>query len=586
MPNFKTRHNVILQTAQLGGWVRFHSPQQVIEINAVRDVAAGLNYVEKEVNNRGWYAAGFISYEASPAFDDAFKVRQQKDMFPLLWFGLYKKPDRIAVPKASSMPRYRMTRWRPSIGFPRYKKHIDEIKEHIANGETYQVNYTLRLTSSFQGNEWEFFCDLAASQQADYPAFVDTGRYAICSASPELFFTLDKNRLVSRPMKGTVARGYTVHRDNEQSHWLASSEKNRAENIMIVDMVRNDMGRIAERASVSVPRLFECERFPTLWQMTSTVVCTTRKPVSAIMAALFPCASITGAPKISTMRIIKGLERESRGAYTGCIGYIAPIRRAQFNVAIRTAVIDKKENSASYGAGSGIVWPSEAAEEYAESLIKAAVLTRRFPAFSLLETMLWTPRTGYFLLGRHLRRLSDSASYFGFSFSLQCILRRLPGFAQSLPRLPHRVRLLLDKNGTISLEAAEIKVRKNGGCVRLKLGKQPVDSGDCFLYHKTTNRSVYEKAMARLSGCDDVLLYNERGEITETCMANIVVALDKRLITPPLDCGLLGGTMRAHLAARHSIHEGVILKRDLKRAEAIFTINSVRKWRKAIIVAD
>ena len=586
MPNFETLHNVILQTAQPDGWMRFHSPQQIIEINSHRDVEAGLKYIEEEVNNRGWYAAGFISYEASPAFDDSFKVRRQKDKFPLLWFGLYKKPLRIAAPKPSSLPRYRIRQWRPSIGFPRYKRHIEAIKERIAKGETYQVNYTMRLFSSFQGSVWDFFCDLAASQQAGYTAFIDTGRYAICSASPELFFTLHKNRLVCRPMKGTVARGHTLRQDNEHARWLASSEKNRAENIMIVDMVRNDMGRIAEVASVCVPRLFECERFPTLWQMTSTVACTTRKPVFDIIAALFPCASITGAPKVSTMRIIKGLEGEHRGAYTGCIGYIAPGRRAQFNVAIRTAVIDKKERSASYGVGGGIVWQSDPAEEYAESLIKAAVLFRRFPAFSLLETMLWTPQAGYFLLGRHLRRLSDSASYFGFTISIQGIRRRLVMAAQSFSRLPHRVRLLCDKNGNISVQGMGIKERNNNGCIRLSLAQQPVDSGDCFLYHKTTNRPEYEKAMARRNGCDDVLLYNERGEITETCIANVVVLFGKKLITPPLACGLLGGTMRANLLARHAIIEGVVLKRDLKRATAIFTINSVRKWQKAIIAAD
>jgi para-aminobenzoate synthetase/4-amino-4-deoxychorismate lyase len=584
--NFKTQNNVIMHDAQSKHWLRFHSPKQVIEIKNVSEVTAGLKYIEDEVNEHGLYAAGFLSYEAAPAFDEAFVVNKHPKGFPLLWFGLYRKPDRIAAPKPPAVSRYRIQHWRPSIGFAGYKRNIEDIKECIARGETYQVNYTLRFSSSFSGNAWDFFRDLNASQQADYSAFVDIGRYAICSASPELFFSLNKNRLVSRPMKGTAARGLSLEKDNEQLRWLASSKKNRAENIMIVDMVRNDMGRVAKHESVTVPLLCECERFPTVWQMTSTVQCATTRPVADIMAALFPCASITGAPKISTTGIISRLEKCGRGIYTGCIGFIAPRRRAQFNVAIRTAIIDRKANKAMYGAGGGIVWQSDAAEEYGECRTKAAVLTKRFPEFSLLETMLWTPPSGYFLLGRHLSRLHGSASYFGFSIDMGGVRLRLERLAQSLPSLPHRVRLLVDKSGHTRCEAAEIPRTKTHGVLRLALARRPVDSADCFLYHKTTHRDVYEKARAELSGFDDVLLYNERGEITETCIANIVVMLGKKLITPAMTCGLLGGTMRAHCLARHTICEGVIRRGDLARAEAVYTINSVRKWQKAVIAAD
>jgi para-aminobenzoate synthetase/4-amino-4-deoxychorismate lyase len=582
----KTKNSVILHNAQNGHWLHFRSPKQVIEINTVEKIVSGLKYIEDEVNNRGLYAAGFLSYEAGPAFDEAQKVRKKNDAFPLMWFGLYGKPQQIPPPKASSSAPYRLNRWKPGIRYESYIKNIKIIKDRIARGETYQVNYTYKLKTSFLGNEWDFFCDIAANQQAEYSAFIDTGRYALCSASPELFFSLHKNKLVCRPMKGTAARGCTTLQDREQSRWLASSEKNKAENIMIVDMVRNDLGRIAKQSSVRVPRLFECERFPTVWQMTSTVACTTFARVADIMAALFPSASITGAPKVSTMRIISRQEKESRGVYTGCIGYIAPLRTAQFNVAIRTAVIDKTENKAFFGVGGGITCLSDPADEYEECLIKAAVLTKRSPAFSLLETMLWTPNAGYFLLSRHLRRLSDSASYFGFRLNVLRVRQRLSGLAQSLPRMPHKVRLLVNKNGAIACAAAKIDSVKKAGPVRLARATHAVDPADCFLYHKTTHRPVYEKALAECNGCDDVLLYNKHGEITETCIANVVVLLDKRLITPPLNCGLLGGTLRAQLLSRHAICEGVITQRDLKLAKAIYTINSVRKWREAIIAAD
>jgi para-aminobenzoate synthetase / 4-amino-4-deoxychorismate lyase len=304
------------------------------------------------------------------------------------------------------------------------------------------------------------------------------------------------------------------------------------------------------------------------------------------MAALFPCASITGAPKVSTMGIISRLEKSGRGIYTGCIGYIAPGRRAQFNVAIRTAVIDKKTNKATYGAGGGIVWQSDPAAEYGECCLKAAVLTRRFPSFSLLETMLWTPQNGFFLLIRHLGRLHGSASFFGFNIDMRRVRSRLNMLARSLPLRPHRVRLLVDKSGMIVCKAIPLCTPEKGAVIRLALARRPVDSTDCFLYHKTTHRDVYEQARAERTGFDDVLLYNEREEITESCIANVAVLLDKKLVTPPQTCGLLGGTMRAHCLARHEVCEGVIRRGDLARAEAFYTINSVRKWQKAVIAAD
>ena len=288
----------------------------------------------------------------------------------------------------------------------------------------------MRLNSEFSGGEWDFFLNLAQTQNK-YAAYIDTGRYVICSASPELFFKLDGNKIYSHPMKGTAKRGRTTLEDKEQAEWLHNSLKNRAENVMIVDMIRNDLGRIAEIGSVQVPELFTIEKYPTLFQMTSTVQAKTNASLDEIFSALFPCASITGAPKVSTMNIIAELETTPRKIYTGSIGYISPNRKAQFNVAIRTALIDRENKTAEYGVGGGIVWDSTSADEYSEALLKARVLTERPRTFDLIETLLWTPEDGYFLREKHIARMQDSAEYFGFPFSREEFEHQLDQLAEA-----------------------------------------------------------------------------------------------------------------------------------------------------------
>ncbi|MDP2777697.1 MAG: anthranilate synthase component I family protein, partial [Anaerolineales bacterium] len=300
--------------------------------------------VERLVNSNNWHAAGFVSYEAAPAFDHALRVRNAAD-FPLMWFGLYSEPRVVTSAEvflnASKLGSLGSPKWQLTVERESYNTAIEKIKDYIARGRTYQVNYTMRLNSEFNGKEWDFFLNLAQSQNK-YAAYIDTGRYVICSASPELFFKLEGDKIYSRPMKGTVKRGRTTREDIEQAEWLYHSTKNRAENVMIVDMLRNDLGRIAEIGSVHVPELFTVEKYPTLFQMTSTVQARTKASLTEIFSALFPCASITGAPKVSTMKIISELETTPRKIYTGSIGYISPNRKAQFNVAIRTALIDKE----------------------------------------------------------------------------------------------------------------------------------------------------------------------------------------------------------------------------------------------------
>jgi para-aminobenzoate synthetase/4-amino-4-deoxychorismate lyase len=556
-------------------WLYFSNPQRVICAERLGDVRDALRETEQLVEENNWHAAGFISYEAAPAFDNALRVLSDGG-FPLLWFGLYPEPMVLKTSEVfKDLRGFRALDWQPSIDRESYNTAIEKVKDHIARGRTYQVNYTMRLNAEFSGGEWEFFQQLAQSQNK-YAAYIDTGRFVICSASPELFFKLSGDKIYSRPMKGTVKRGRTTGEDQEQSEWLKSSLKNRAENVMIVDMIRNDLGRIAQTGSVQVPDLFTIEKYPTLFQMTSTVQAKTSATMDEIFSALFPCASITGAPKVSTMNIIAELETTPRKLYTGSIGFISPNRRAQFNVAIRTAIIDRETQSAEYGLGGGIVWDSTSADEYSEALLKARVLTETPRPFELLETLLWTTEDGFFLREKHLARMQDSADYFGFPFSSAEFENQIDGLAKHF-KSPQRVRVLLDKFGQFKIETRDFQAQEK--VFKIRLAEKPVDSKNVFLFHKTTQREMYPPVSA---GFDDLLLWNENDELTEFTIGNLVVELDGELFTPPISCGLLAGTFRSHLLGTGKIRERVIRKDELARCSKVFLVNSVRKWVKVL----
>lgn len=572
---------VILRDAASGAWLHFREPVEVLVAYRLEEVKPDLQYIERRVQQEGLYAAGFLSYEAAPAFDPALRTRPARD-FPFLCFGLYQQALPFPMPSTSSAT-YLLGEWSPSVNIEEYCQGVDRIKGLIARGETYQVNYTFRLRTVFRGDPWPFFLRLIQAQEAGYGAYVDTGRHVLCCASPELFFRVEGHQVIARPMKGTVGRGPTLTQDLKLAHWLSSSEKNRAENVMIVDMIRNDLGRIAKTGSVQVPSLWEIERYPTLWQMTSTIAAQSEAPLTEIMAALFPSASVTGAPKVRTMSIIADLESSPRYAYCGCIGFLAPARIAQFNVTIRTVWIDRECNRAEYGVGGGIVWDSKAEEEYTECQTKARLLTYTPPEFSLLEAILWTPEEGLFLIPYHFRRLHDSAAYFGYPLDLERARHRLDRLTATLPPVPHKIRLKLNRHGEIACEATPLRRIPKPARPRLRIASQPVDSRDIFLYHKTTHRAVYDEALRNHDDCDEVLLWNERQEVTETDSANLVVLLDGRLWTPPILCGLLGGTFRAWLLEQGQIAERIIYLDDLRRCEKIYLINSIRKWREAVL---
>jgi para-aminobenzoate synthetase/4-amino-4-deoxychorismate lyase len=577
------KNHVFIHDATNKNWLHFQNPVEIIEAQHLDEIIPKLHNLERFTQQQELFCAGFISYEAAPAFDSALRVRAL-ETFPLLWFGLYTHPDIIKIPAPPCKSSGIALNWQETISPSAFEQNICRIKERIARGETYQVNYTFALQAPFHENAWELFLNLVRSQQSLYAAFVDTGKYCICCASPELFFQLDGKQLSSRPMKGTTSRGLTFAEDEMQAQWLHSSGKNRAENVMIVDMIRNDMGRLAEVGSVEAPRMFEVERYPTLWQMTSTITSQTNASICNILAALFPCASVTGAPKPKTMEIIAELEATPRGIYTGCIGFIAPKRKAQFNVAIRTVVIDKEAQQASYHVGSGIVWDSRGEEEYRECLIKARVLTEKLPEFSLLETMLWRPKEGIFLLPQHLRRLRKSAAYFNFDVEMKHIEQILTEKTAHLPPTFHKVRLTVSADGTASCEVAPIILHNPCPPVRLRPAKLPIDPNNVFLYHKTTHRRIYEDALTSCPGCDDVLMWNKRHEVTETTIASVIVQFGGRLFTPPIRCGLLPGTYREWLLEQGRVSERIITLEELEKAEHIYLVNSVRRRRIASLI--
>jgi para-aminobenzoate synthetase/4-amino-4-deoxychorismate lyase len=578
----QTNHTVVIRNALQKRWLYFQNPERVISIQSIDEVLPALREIDNIVSKDKYFAAGWIAYEAAPAFDQAMDVKEDNH-FPLLWFGIYDSPKEIELTNHVKELHLTPQNWEPSISCAAYQRSIEKIKTYLKNGDTYQVNFTFRLRSFFRDDPWSYFKNLLHIQDAKYGGFINTDHWSVCSISPELFFQLNGEKLISRPMKGTAARGLTLQNDLEQAEALRQSKKNRAENVMIVDMVRNDMGRIADIGTVSVNDLFITEKYQTLWQMTSTVRAETKSSISEIVQALFPPASITGAPKIRTMEIIKEIETTPRHIYTGSIGFIAPNRQAQFNVAIRTLLIDKTRQEAEYGIGGGIVWDSIEQAELEECKIKAKVLVEEHPDFSLLESMLWTPVEGYFLLSYHLKRLKNSAEYFSYRLEIEKIKHMLNRFAQNLSPFPHKVRLLIAKDGTATLESKELNQSRYQNRKRVGIAKEPVNPMNPFLYHKTTHRRVYEQILTQNPGYEDVILWNDKEEITESCYANVIVESKGALWTPPIRCGLLDGTYRTYLLEKGEIQEKILTLCDLSICSHIYLINSVRKKQEVTI---
>ena len=526
----------------------------------------------------GAYAAGFVSYDCAPAFDPAAQVRPGSP-YPLACFGIFDAPrPHLAEADAGAAPQ--ADPWHLDTEESAYAATIGRIRDAIARGDTYQINYTVRAHSRLQGSGLRYYERLRLAQNADYAAWIDCGGFQILSLSPELFFSKTGSRVVTRPMKGTVRRGRHPEEDAALAAWLSQSRKNRAENLMIVDLLRNDLSRIARPGSVEVPALFTIERYPTVLQMTSTVAATLRQGTSLhdLFAALFPCGSITGAPKLKSMELICGFETSPRGPYCGAVGWIRPGGDAQFNVAIRTLVLDTDEGRLTCGLGGGITWDSRSDEEYAEVLAKAGFLEFEPDSAELLETML-LKEGAFWLEAHHLERLSRSARALGFPPPGDALHALLARFAAQYPDASLRVRLRYNRSGTAHLEGFPL-TPASGSPVFVALARTPVQSDDPRLRHKTTDRRRYDmQAQAALSPGDaDVLLWNERGEATEFTRGNLVYELGGVRYTPPEGSGLLPGTFRQALLDAGDLVERPVTLAELSRADALWFINSVRGW--------
>lgn len=560
----------------------FDQPLRIYSTSEPGKVISVLREAEAAAKSRKWVAL-MLSYEAAPAFDRSLKTHAPGAL-PLVWAAVFDNPSQPDSISKLGSNGYRVDDWKPRVLQSEYRKTITRIQDLIARGDTYQVNYTFPLNSRFSGEPLTWYMDLCRAQGSDTCAYLDLGRYRVLSLSPELFFERTGDSVQTKPMKGTIQRGRWNEEDQERAQQLASSNKDRAENVMIVDLLRNDLGKISVPGSVRVSSLFDLERYQTLWQMTSTVQSTLNRgtTLTDLLAALFPCGSITGAPKIRTMGIIRELEQQPRGVYTGTIGLVRPGGNCVFNVAIRTIVLEPETGGATFGVGGGITFDSIPDREYEECLTKSAFLSTSAESFQLLETML-LEKGKLFLVDRHLDRLSASAKYFDFSHDEKQIRSHLASITSSHSRGNWKVRLLLSSAGEIHLETSGLgsqPVRPK----RVALADKPINSADRFLFHKTTNRRVYDEALAARPDCDDVILWNERGEITESTIANVVVSIDGQLYTPPVECGLLGGTFRAELLAQGEICERVIQTRDLRHAQAWFLINSVQGWEEILLL--
>jgi len=543
------------------------------------------NYLKK-----GFWVCGYFCYEFGYFLEPALFSLKEKFSFPVAWLGVCKKPIFVKRPFCASLVpnSYSLKNLTLNITEEEYNLAIKKIKEYLEGGLTYQVNFTFKVKFNFFGDFLDFYLDLRKAQPTSYLSLIDTFDRIILSFSPELFFRKKQNKIVVRPMKGTVKKGLLSREDERNRKYLKKSRKTQAENIMIVDLLRNDLGKIAEK--VKVREIFEIENYRTLYQMTSTIEADLKKKkIKDIFYSLFPSGSVTGAPKIKTMQLIKGLEKEPRKIYTGCIGYFSPQGKFCFNVAIRTILLEK--NKGELGVGGGIVYDSLDKTEYKEALLKAKFLIEKFPSFSLIESILWQKNKGYFLLDLHLKRLKNSCQYFCVPLNLEKLKRNLKNLEESLKRESavygkekFKIRVLVNLEGEFEIESLlleEIKLP-----VKVKISSFKINPQNVFLYHKTTKREIYEEELmkVRKEGFFEVIFFNIYDELTEGAITNVFLLKGDVLYTPSLKCGLLPGILREYLLKKKRVKEKILLLKDLKKANKVFVGNSVRGLMEAEIL--
>ena len=588
-----------MQTAHFDSNVPTDDGWQVALSDSVSvHVATRLDEVEDVIDRAdraahdGHWAAVAVSYEAAAAFEPALAhPRAVVPGLPLAWVGIFARgtiPTRpIGLPNA--LARRTPPWFTPTVSRSQFTARVRDAGVHILAGDTYQVNLTFPMRADAPPDLGHWYDDLRAAQQARYCAYLDLGRQIVLSLSPELFFARRGQRVTARPMKGTIRRGRWLAEDEALEWELVTSSKTRAENVMIADLLRNDIGRVAMTGSVRVPALCTTERYPTLWQMTSTVEGDVPAPTTLVdlFRALFPCGSVTGAPKIRTMEIITTLEDVPRGMYTGAIGIVRPGGDCTFNVAIRTLVIDRDTGAITMGVGAGITADSLPDAEYDESLLKGAFAAGSTAAiadvgsFSLLETMRLDDGR-LCRLDRHLDRAAAAACFFGIDWNSARARAACDAAVQEHTAGAWRVRLLIDRNGLVTVGCTPYTPEPDPRLVAFAAA--PIDDRDPFLFNKTTRRSHYEMARRARPDVDDVLLWNARGEVTESTTANLIAEIDGCRWTPPVASGLLAGVFRGELLRTGSIRERVLTRAAVARATRLWLVNSLREWMDIVLV--
>jgi len=574
----------------------FTGPVEIIRCTRIEEVAPALRRIDR-ISRESW-VAGYLAYEAGYAFEPRLRGLFDRSRFrgDLAWFGVFSRPHIFDHEKRAWVGARPDTPFevrdndpdgdipgaglKPAVTFRTYVRAIRTIKRLIAAGDTYQVNYTFDMAYTAGVAAGELYRLLRGRQPVPYGAYLDTGGFTALSFSPELFLATDGRRIRVRPMKGTAARGRYPEEDRRIAEGLSSDVKNRAENVMIVDLLRNDLGRICRTGSVRVSSLFDVETHRTLHQMTSAVHGRLKGGVeqSDVFRALFPCGSVTGAPKIRTIEIIRELEKGLRGVYCGAIGFMSPDGYSRFSVPIRTLQRFKGRKTWRYRVGSGIVWDSDIRGEWEECATKCRFLVRRVAQWDLLESVLWENGSPLYL-DDHRRRMEASAAYFGFRFDRGAFLRLAGDVGRALGPGRHKVRILLGRNGAMRWDGSPVgSAPGRAPSPRLLFSPRPVDEREPLLYHKTTHRPWYDRAMkaVRADRCYDVAFVNTRGALTEGARSNLFARIGGVLYTPPVGCGLLPGVLRGRLLRRGACVERELLPADLQRAEAVYCGNSVR----------
>jgi len=575
---------VRLDDVASGVGYEFLSPSKAWVARDVDDVV-GVIAAGEAAAEAGEWVVGFVTYEAARAFDGAYPPAAGGGTLPLAWFCSFAPRREVPLveaprsgPFVDGVVRTHGSRW--------YRDGVQQVRELIETGGVYQVNLTDRVRARLVADPFDLYRSMVSTQGGSFNAFLDLGEAVVASASPELFLEIAGDSVTARPMKGTRRRHGRPSSDLLQAEELRVSEKDRAENVMIVDLLRNDLSRLSFSGGVSVPELFRVERYETVWQLTSTVQATLRPEVrlADVFRATFPCGSITGAPKVAAMQAIARLEPSPRGLYCGTIGMIAPsvdgARPASiWSVAIRTAVIDAADGRVEFASGGGITYDSVPADEDDELESKVAVLRSARPAFELFETLLFDAN-GAHHLARHLRRLSASAEYFGFACDVSAVAADVAAVA--LHEQPRRLRILLDRRGRHRLEVVALNEVPPVVCLALSTAR--VRSDDPFMCHKTTRRAVYERARSAHPRADDVLLINERAEVVESTIANLLYRVGDEWFTPPLESGGLPGIGREILLESGEVRERVLPLAELRVCDELAVVNSLRGRRAAVIL--